>query len=55
MLHTFIKKRPLAGEIDDKLGANDSDPLAAGVWRWHHNSPPDLLEIQAPYARFFRL
>ncbi|MBS1704105.1 MAG: Gfo/Idh/MocA family oxidoreductase [Armatimonadetes bacterium] len=27
MLHTFIKKRPLAGEIDDKLGAKASDKM----------------------------
>ncbi len=27
LLHTFIKKRPLAGEIDDKLGAKASDQM----------------------------
>lgn len=27
MLHTFIKQRPLAGEIDDKLGAKASDTM----------------------------
>ncbi len=27
MLHTFIKQRPLAGEIDDKLGAKASDKM----------------------------
>ncbi|CAN5380301.1 Gfo/Idh/MocA family oxidoreductase [soil metagenome] len=27
LLHTFIKKRPIAGEIDDKLGAKASDKM----------------------------
>lgn len=27
LLHTFIKERPLAGEIDDKLGAKASDKM----------------------------
>ena len=30
-----------------------SDPPAPGQWRWHMRCPPDLLEAQRPYARFF--
>ena len=30
-----------------------SDPPSSGQWRWHDRCPPDLLEAQRPYARFF--
>jgi len=30
-----------------------SDPPSPGQWRWHMRCPPDLLEAQRPYARFF--
>jgi colanic acid biosynthesis protein WcaH len=30
-----------------------SDPPSPGQWRWHNRCPPDLLEAQRPYARFF--
>jgi ADP-ribose pyrophosphatase YjhB (NUDIX family) len=30
-----------------------SDRPAAGDWRWHGGCPPDLLDVQRPYARFF--
>jgi colanic acid biosynthesis protein WcaH len=30
-----------------------SDPPSPGQWRWHHGSPPDLLDMQREYARFF--
>ena len=30
-----------------------SDPPTPGQWRWHERCPPDLLEAQRPYARFF--
>jgi ADP-ribose pyrophosphatase YjhB (NUDIX family) len=26
---------------------------AAGQWRWHQGAPPDLLDVQSQYARFF--
>jgi ADP-ribose pyrophosphatase YjhB (NUDIX family) len=39
---------------EEDLQAADTHPPAAGAWRWHEGAPPDLLEIQAPYARFFR-
>jgi ADP-ribose pyrophosphatase YjhB (NUDIX family) len=29
------------------------DPPLSGQWRWHERCPPDLLEAQRPYARFF--
>jgi ADP-ribose pyrophosphatase YjhB (NUDIX family) len=30
-----------------------SDPPSSGQWRWHERCPPDLIEAQRPYARFF--
>jgi colanic acid biosynthesis protein WcaH len=30
-----------------------ADPPSAGQWRWHDRCPPDLLEEQRDYARFF--
>lgn len=30
-----------------------SNPPSPGQWRWHKRCPPDLLEAQRPYARFF--
>jgi colanic acid biosynthesis protein WcaH len=30
-----------------------SDRPSSGQWRWHERCPPDLLEAQVPYARFF--
>jgi colanic acid biosynthesis protein WcaH len=30
-----------------------SDPPAAGQWRWHDRCPPDLLDEQRDYERFF--
>jgi ADP-ribose pyrophosphatase YjhB (NUDIX family) len=30
-----------------------TDPPAAGQWRWHQRCPPDLLDVQRPYAPFF--
>ncbi len=37
----------------DQLRAADVHPPAAGAWRWHQRPPVDLLEVHAPYARFF--
>ena len=30
-----------------------ASPPSAGQWRWHDRCPPDLLEEQRDYARFF--
>jgi ADP-ribose pyrophosphatase YjhB (NUDIX family) len=30
-----------------------SDPPSPGEWRWHAGCPPDLLDEQRDYARFF--
>jgi ADP-ribose pyrophosphatase YjhB (NUDIX family) len=30
-----------------------SDPPSPGHWRWHDRCPPDLLEAQGQYVRFF--
>ena len=30
-----------------------SDRPSAGDWRWHQRCPPDLLQVQSHYARFF--
>lgn len=40
--------------LRETLRAPESHPPAAGAWRWHQGSPPDLLEVHAPYARFLR-
>jgi colanic acid biosynthesis protein WcaH len=29
------------------------DPPSSGHWRWHDRCPPDLLEVQGRYVRFF--
>ena len=39
---------------EETLRAEDSHPPAAGAWRWHQESPPDLLEVHAPYVQYFR-
>lgn len=39
---------------EENLRADGSHPPPPGAWRWHRGSPPDLLEVQAPYARFLR-
>jgi len=41
----------LVTPLDESRQARSSPP-AAGEWRWHESCPPDLLSIQAPYARF---
>jgi colanic acid biosynthesis protein WcaH len=28
-------------------------PPSAGQWRWHQGAPPDLIDVQSWYARFF--
>jgi ADP-ribose pyrophosphatase YjhB (NUDIX family) len=38
----------------ENLRAADSYPPKGGAWRWHQGSPPDLLEVHAPYEQFFR-
>jgi len=38
--------------LDQGRRADSSEP-SAGTWRWHQGCPPDLLEAQAHYARFF--
>jgi colanic acid biosynthesis protein WcaH len=30
-----------------------TNPPSSGQWRWHHGCPPDLIESQREYARFF--
>lgn len=30
-----------------------SDRPSAGEWRWHDRCPPDLLDVQRPYAHLF--
>jgi ADP-ribose pyrophosphatase YjhB (NUDIX family) len=37
----------------DKAKEAESDRPSAGEWRWHGRCPPDLIEAQRPYARFF--
>jgi colanic acid biosynthesis protein WcaH len=42
----------LLGPLDEGKRAA-SDPPSSGQWRWHDRCPPDLLEEQRGYARFF--
>jgi colanic acid biosynthesis protein WcaH len=42
----------LLGPPDDARRAA-SHPPSPGQWRWHERCPPDLLEAQRPYVRFF--
>jgi ADP-ribose pyrophosphatase YjhB (NUDIX family) len=42
----------LLGPLADARRAA-SDPPASGQWRWHDHCPPDLLDEQRGYARFF--
>lgn len=51
-LVSLLYRCRLAGELDESRHATD-DPPAAGHWRWHLGCPPDLVEVQAPYTRYF--
>ncbi len=42
----------LLGPPDESMRATTNPPLP-GQWRWHDRCPPDLLDLQKPYARFF--
>lgn len=37
----------------DEARRSASDPPSSGQWRWHQVAPPDLLDEQREYARFF--
>jgi len=37
----------------DEAKRSASDPPSSGQWRWHERCPPDLLDEQREYARFF--
>lgn len=37
----------------DEARRTASDPPSSGQWRWHEVAPPDLLDEQRAYARFF--
>lgn len=39
---------------DARLRAAETEAPGAGAWRWHREPPPDLLQVHAPYARFFQ-
>lgn len=51
-LVSLLYRCRLAGAPDEGRRAS-SDPPVIGQWRWHVHCPPDLVEVQAPYARFF--
>jgi ADP-ribose pyrophosphatase YjhB (NUDIX family) len=42
----------LVTALDEHRRATDHP--SSGQWRWHDGCPPDLLEAQRQYARFFR-
>lgn len=51
-LVSLLYRCRLTGELDESRRATD-DPPAAGHWRWHRGCPPDLVEVQTPYTRYF--
>jgi colanic acid biosynthesis protein WcaH len=48
----LFRCRLLSPPADARRAA--SDPPSSGQWRWHDRCPPDLIESQGQYARFFR-
>lgn len=52
-LISLLYRCRLVGDLDDSRRAV-ADPPAPGQWKWHTLCPPDLLPVQARYARFFR-
>jgi ADP-ribose pyrophosphatase YjhB (NUDIX family) len=42
----------LTSPLDPAGEAVAATPVA-GQWRWHQGAPPDLLDVQSQYARFF--
>ncbi len=51
-LVSLLYRCRVTGELDETRRAT-AEPPAAGQWRWHLHCPADLVEVQAPYARFF--
>jgi len=51
-LVSLLYRCRVTSELDESRHATD-DPPAAGHWRWHLGCPPDLVEVQAPYTRYF--
>ncbi len=49
---SLLYRCKLLAPLDERRRAH-SNPPSPGQWRWHESSPPDLLEIQAHYRRFF--
>ena len=52
-LISLLYRCQLRGELVEAKKAT-ADPPPAGQWHWHLHCPPNLVEVQAPYARFFR-
>src|SRR5579862_542190 len=42
----------LLNSLDESRRADPNAP-ARGAWHWHRGCPPDLLQVQSYYARFF--
>ena len=52
-LISLLYRCRLSGDLDERHRAAGETPTA-GAWRWFSQSPPNMVEVQAPYARFFR-
>ena len=52
-LISLLYRCRLLGELDERQRALGEAP-AAGTWRWFSRLPSNLVEVQAPYARFFQ-
>jgi len=51
--HVSLLFRCRLSSPPDEARRAESDPPSRGQWRWHERCPPDLIETQGPYARFF--
>ncbi len=51
-LVSLLYRCRLVGELDESRRAATEQPTA-GQWRWHLHCPPNLVDVQAPYAGLF--
>jgi len=51
-LISMLYRCRLRGQLDEQQRATSETP-AAGAWRWFAQVPSNIVEVQAPYARFF--
>jgi ADP-ribose pyrophosphatase YjhB (NUDIX family) len=51
-LISLLYRCRLLSPLDDASQATQTPP-SRGQWRWHNTAPPDLLQVQRHYTRFF--